>query len=81
MTTNPTPKKPRGFAAMSPERHRAISSKGGSSVRPEKRSFYTNPDLAIEAGRKGGKAFSRDPALARGAGAKGGRAKAMEAAE
>jgi len=44
----------RGFAAMDPERQKAISAKGGSSVSPNKRSFTKNKELAAEAGRKGG---------------------------
>ena len=44
----------RGFAAMSPERQREIARKGGESVPNEKRSFSQNPNLAAEAGRKGG---------------------------
>jgi len=50
-----TPKKlRRGFAAMSPERQRAIAAKGGASVPSEKRSFSTNRELAMTAGRAGG---------------------------
>ena len=86
--TMETPKKPRGFAAMTPERHRAIASMGGSSVPVEKRSFSQDRALAASAGKKGGsnvnpgnRPFSRDHDLARDAGAKGGRAKAMEAVE
>lgn len=44
----------RGFASMDPEKQRAIASKGGSSVPPEKRPFSQNHRLAAEAGRKGG---------------------------
>ena len=44
----------RGFASMSPEKQRDISSKGGKSVPSEKRSFSQNRDLAAQAGRKGG---------------------------
>lgn len=44
----------RGFASMDPERQRAIASKGGSSVPPQKRPFAQNHDLAASAGRKGG---------------------------
>lgn len=50
----PMPKQVRGFAAMSPEKRRAISRKGGASVDPAKRSFSQNRDLAVSAGRKGG---------------------------
>lgn len=46
--------RPRGFAAMSPERLREITAKGGRSVPAEKRSFSTNRNLAARAGRKGG---------------------------
>lgn len=45
----------RGFAAMSPERQREIASLGGQSVRPERRSFSQNRDLAQSAGTAGGK--------------------------
>lgn len=50
------PKKPRGFAAMSPERRREIARKGGSSVPPSKRSFSQNRELAATAGAEGGRA-------------------------
>jgi general stress protein YciG len=39
---------------MDPAKQRAIASKGGSSVPPEKRPFAQNHRLAAEAGRKGG---------------------------
>ena len=48
------PKKPRGFAAMSPERRREIAAKGGASLSPDQRSFSKNKDLAASAGRTGG---------------------------
>jgi uncharacterized protein len=44
----------RGFAAMDEERQREIASEGGKSVPDEKRSFSKDPELAREAGRKGG---------------------------
>lgn len=47
-------KSKRGFASMDPAVQRAIASKGGMSVAPEKRSFSQNRELASEAGRKGG---------------------------
>lgn len=69
----------RGFAAMDVEKQRAIASKGGQSVPPEKRSFSQDPKLAAAAGRKGGqsvkpedRSFSQDPSLAARAGRKGG---------
>lgn len=46
--------RPRGFAAMSLEKRRAISRLGGASVPSEKRSFSQNKALAVDAGRKGG---------------------------
>ena len=71
----------RGFAAMDPEKQRAIARKGGQSVPDEKRSFSQNPELAARAGRKGGqsvnpakRSFSRDHTLASEAGRKGGHA-------
>jgi general stress protein YciG len=39
---------------MSPERRRAIASKGGKSVPADKRAFSQARDLASAAGRKGG---------------------------
>lgn len=46
----------RGFAAMSPEKHRAIAARGGAGKAPEDRPFSKDRALASEAGRKGGKA-------------------------
>lgn len=72
----------RGFASMDPAKQRAIASKGGQSVPPEKRSFSQNPDLAAKAGRKGGesvppegRSFSQNRELAAQAGRKGGQAR------
>jgi general stress protein YciG len=39
---------------MDDDQQREISKKGGESVPAEKRSFSQDPDLASEAGRKGG---------------------------
>lgn len=71
----------RGFAAMDPEKQRAIARKGGESVPHFKRSFSRNHELAAIAGRKGGqnvapqdRSFSRDHELAAAAGRKGGEA-------
>jgi hypothetical protein len=65
----------RGFASMTPEKRREISSKGGKAGKPENRAFSVNRELAAEAGRKSGKAsrpskrsFSMDPRLASRAG-------------
>lgn len=57
MPTNPPSNKNtsmRGFASMDREKQRAIASKGGQSVPPEKRSFSQDRQLAAAAGRKGG---------------------------
>lgn len=69
----------RGFAALTPERRKAISSLGGKAVKPQNRSFSRNKDLAISAGKKGGisvspenRSFSRNRALAAESGRKGG---------
>jgi len=72
----------RGFASMDREKQRAIASKGGQSVPPEKRSFSQDPELAAKAGRKGGesvppegRSFSQNRELAAQAGRKGGMAR------
>ena len=72
----------RGFASMDREKQRAIASKGGQSVPPEKRSFSQDPELAAKAGRKGGesvppegRSFSQNRELAAQAGRKGGQAR------
>ena len=64
---------------MSPEKRKAIASRGGLSVPKEKRSFSQSRDLASRAGRDGGlnvepekRAFRKDPELASAAGRKGG---------
>ena len=46
-------KKPRGFAAMDPDRQREFAKRGGLSVSNEKRYYSTNVEAAREAGRKG----------------------------
>src|SRR3979409_459614 len=72
----------RGFASMDQAKQRAIASKGGQSVPPEKRSFSQDPGLAAQAGRKGGesvppegRSFSQNRELAAEAGLKGGQAR------
>jgi general stress protein YciG len=47
-----TDTRPRGFAAMSPERRKEIATLGGRSVPPEKR-YYNNRAAASAAGKKG----------------------------
>lgn len=79
----------RGFAAMDPAKHREIAvmggKAGGAKAPAEKRSFFTNRELARAASRKGvlvidpqSRTFARDPELARAAGRKGVLAKAAK---
>jgi len=42
----------RGFASMSQEKLREVSSRGGKSTAPDKRTFSTNKNLAVAAGKK-----------------------------
>ncbi|MFC3712662.1 general stress protein [Sphingoaurantiacus capsulatus] len=46
----------RGFGSMDPDRHREVSRRGGQISRGG--GFAANPELAREAGRKGGLAGS-----------------------
>ena len=66
---------PRGFAAMDPEKQRAIASKGGKASGGN---FRNDPARAAAAGRKGGESsggnFANDRARAAEAGRKGGQA-------
>ena len=68
-------REPRGFAAMDPEKQRAIASKGGKASGGY---FKNDPARAAAAGRKGGEAsggnFAHDRARAAEAGRKGGQA-------
>ncbi len=52
----PTPKRRRGFSAMSPEKQREIASKGGKASHARGTGHEWNAESAREAGRKGGKA-------------------------
>lgn len=54
-------KKKRGFALLTPERHRQIAAAGGRALPNEKRSFSKNRELAVSAGRKGGKGKRKLP--------------------
>lgn len=53
-------RKPRGFAAMEPERQKEIASKGGKIAHLRGNAHEFTPDEAREAGRKGGQAVSKD---------------------
>jgi general stress protein YciG len=46
----------RGFGSMDDKKQKDIASQGGQNVPAEKRSFSQDPELAAEAGRKGGQA-------------------------
>ncbi len=50
----------RGFAAMDPEKRRAISRKGGQSAHAKGAAHEFTPEEAREAGRKGGAVVSQD---------------------
>lgn len=50
------PKKPRGFAAMDPEKRREIARKGGKAAHEKGTAHEFTPEEAAEAGSKGGKA-------------------------
>lgn len=49
-----TTSKPRGFAALTPERRTEIARLGGAGVPADKRSFSRSAELAASAGRVGG---------------------------
>ena len=49
------PQKRKGFASMSPERLKEVTSKGGRAVAPENRAFSRDPELARIAGAEGGR--------------------------
>lgn len=53
--------RPRGLAAMTPERRKQIAAMGGASVPADKRSFSTDRDLSVSAGSKGGKISRKKP--------------------
>jgi general stress protein YciG len=72
----------RGFASMDEDKQREIAKKGGQSVPDEKRSFSQDPELASEAGRKGGQEsggnFKNDPERASEAGREGGQSRGRD---
>lgn len=57
-SSTPAPPKPRGFAAMDPEKRREIAVRGGKNVPRDRRAYAQNRELASAAGKKGG-AISR----------------------
>lgn len=57
-----TPKKPRGFATLTPERRREISALGGAAGKNTARGFAVLPTERVqELGRKGGQVSRRKP--------------------
>lgn len=61
----PKPKARRGFAAMDPEKVKAIAQKGGVAVHAKGTAHRFSKDQAREAGRKGGMAPHRARGRAR----------------
>jgi general stress protein YciG len=53
------PKRPRGLAAMAPERRREIARMGGRAVQAQGKGHTFTPEEAAAAGRKGGRASAR----------------------
>jgi general stress protein YciG len=51
--------KPRGLAALSPERRREISAKGGKAAHAQGKAHRFTSQEAKSAGQRGGKASSR----------------------
>jgi general stress protein YciG len=66
-------KRIRGFAAMTPEKRREISRKGGQAAHAARTAHLFTPEEARIAGRKGGKAVSQDRTYMATIGRKGGR--------
>lgn len=67
-----TPKKRRGFAAMSVEKQREIARKGGRAAHEKGTAHEFTADEARIAGRKGGVAVSQDRAHMAAIGREGG---------
>jgi general stress protein YciG len=59
-TERKSSKKPRGFAAMDPEKQREIARRGGKIAHLRGNAHEFTPEEAREAGRKGGQSVSRD---------------------
>jgi general stress protein YciG len=68
-------KKKQGFAAMDPEKQRAIAQKGGRNGHAVGAAHEFTRDEAIAAGRKGGDAVARDAKHMAEIGRKGGLAR------
>jgi len=57
--TKPVSKKPRGFAAMDPAKHRLIASQGGKASHESGRGHRFTSEKARAAGRKGGRVLGK----------------------
>jgi hypothetical protein len=64
-----------GFAAMDPEQHRAIASRGGKAAHAQGAAHEFDAEEARRAGRKGGRVVSRDIAHMAEIGRRGGHAR------
>jgi general stress protein YciG len=69
-----SPKQRRGFAAMSPEQHRAIARLGGLTAQRDGKAHRFSSEEARAAGRKGGQALSTDTDHMAKIGRRGGKA-------
>jgi uncharacterized protein len=74
-------KSKRGFASMSPERHREIASKGGRAAHALGRAHEWSREEARKAGQKGGCIVSRDREHMSLIGREGGEARGRVTAE
>lgn len=66
MVANTTPKRPRGLAAMSPERRREIASKGGRTSQARGTAHQWTAEEASAAGKKGSARYALRKAQALG---------------
>jgi uncharacterized protein len=69
------PKKPRGFAAMTPEQRREIATRGGLGLQASGKAHRYTSEEAQAAGRKGGRTTAQDREHMRNIGRKGGQSK------
>ncbi len=69
------PKQRRGFAAMDPDRLRAVCSQGGKTAHAHGRAQRFNPEEASKAGKKGGASVAADRTYMATIGQRGGKAK------
>ncbi len=68
-------KRPRGFAAMDPEKQREIASMGGRAAHASHRAHEFTSEEGRAAGRKGGESVSRNREHMAAIGRRGGQAK------